>query len=400
MAGVCLAVCLPALSAGACGRKGPPLPPLSRVPDAVSEIQARRVGDDVYVRLVVPAQNVDASGPADLARVDVLAVTSDRPLAPETFVKVAEQIASVPVARVEPDAGNAPRPDATAAVPGARQGTSITVRERLDGGKLTPIPAPEPAAPSAEAPSKPDPDTGEAATRIAGPRRYYMAVAYSARNRSVTRGAQASVSVALPPPAPERLDVSYTQESMTLSWNAPSGATSYNVYRDEASADTAPPPPSWDVVPPAPVNATPLTASSFEEPVAFGRERCYRVRSVRAEEGSFVDGPLSARVCRTPEDTFPPRAPAELAAAAAAEGIALRWAPNTEPDLGGYLILRGRPGDATLLPITPTPIAQTQFVDREVMSGLRYVYAVVAVDTRTPAPNRSPESQRDEATAP
>ena len=107
----------------------------------------------------------------------------------------------------------------------------------------------------------------------------------------------------------------------------------------------------------------------------------------------------SSRICVTPDDRFPPAAPTELAALTAKDGITLRWAPNTEPDLGGYLVLRGRSGDAKLLQIAAVPPTQTQYLDRDVMSGVRYVYAVVAVDSRLPVPNVSAESERVEETA-
>ena len=60
----------------ACGKKGPPLAPFVRVP-AAAEVEApRRVGDDVYVTVTVPATNIDGSKPASIARVEVYGVTT------------------------------------------------------------------------------------------------------------------------------------------------------------------------------------------------------------------------------------------------------------------------------------------------------------------------------------
>jgi hypothetical protein len=123
------------------------------------------------------------------------------------------------------------------------------------------------------------------------------------------------------------------------------------------------------------------------------------VRALRSDAAGAAEG-AAARKCLTPEDRFPPAAPTEFVALSAKDGITLRWAPNTEPDLGGYLVLRGRSGDAKLQQIATLPPAQTQYLDRDVMSGGRYVYAVVAIDSRKPEPNPSAESDRDEATAP
>ena len=45
--------------------------------------------------------------------------------------------------------------------------------------------------------------------------------------------------------------------------------------------------------------------------------------------------------------------------------INLIWDANTEADLGGYLVLRGEaPGD-TLQPLTPEPIKETRYQDRD-----------------------------------
>jgi fibronectin type 3 domain-containing protein len=90
-------------------------------------------------------------------------------------------------------------------------------------------------------------------------------------------------------------------------------------------------------------------------------------------------------------DTFPPVAPAGLIAVADADGISLIWDENTEPDLAGYLVLRGTAPDATLQPLTVEPIEVTAYQDIDVTAGGRYVYRIVAVDTAVP-PNASPPS--------
>jgi hypothetical protein len=46
----------------------------------------------------------------------------------------------------------------------------------------------------------------------------------------------------------------------------------------------------------------------------------------------------------------------------------------------------------------PNPIAETNFRDTTVTSGVHYVYAVVAVDKASP-PNASAQSARQEVTA-
>jgi hypothetical protein len=96
---------------------------------------------------------------------------------------------------------------------------------------------------------------------------------------------------------------------------------------------------------------------------------------------------------------FPPVPPRQLAAVASEGAISLIWEPNAEPDLGGYVVLRGDLSDATLHPLTASPILEARYRDESAEPGRQYVYAVIAVDDRLPLPNRSAESNRVEETA-
>jgi hypothetical protein len=175
------------------------------------------------------------------------------------------------------------------------------------------------------------------------------------------------------------------------------------VYRELATdAPTTPASATpWDAVPPSPINPAPLAALSYTDSsdVQLGRQRCYTVRAVRGVAPNFIVGAPSERTCVTPEDRFPPEAPTNLSAIAAEGVISLLWEPNGEADLGGYVVLRGRAGDATLQPLTDAPVKDTRYADRDVVPGVRYVYAIQAVDTHTPVANASVESNRVEETA-
>ena len=119
--------------------------------------------------------------------------------------------------------------------------------------------------------------------------------------------------------------------------------------------------------------------------VVYGVERCFAVRAVDSiDTNSTAQGILSPIGCVTPKDTFPPAVPKSLGAIAGAGVINLIWDANTEADLAGYIVLRGEaPGD-TLRAITPAPVKDTRFRDETVRPGVRYVYAVVAVDNADP----------------
>jgi len=64
------------------------------------------------------------------------------------------------------------------------------------------------------------------------------------------------------------------------------------------------------------------------------------------------------------------------------------------PLLAGYIVLRGVPPSGTMAPVTPMPIQVTTLRD-PVPPGVRYVYAVEAVDK---AGNTSMPSSRSEET--
>ena len=78
--------------------------------------------------------------------------------------------------------------------------------------------------------------------------------------------------------------------------------------------------------------------------------------------------------------------------------VSLVWDQNTEPDLDGYLILRGEVPGGTLTPLTTQVVKDATYRDTTVKPGVRYMYAVVAVDNASPR-NQSPPSTREEVTA-
>ena len=145
------------------------------------------------------------------------------------------------------------------------------------------------------------------------------------------------------------------------------------------------------------LNETPLDAPAYsEERGEYGAERCYAVRTLDVVAGFEVRSRLSPVTCVTFVDTFPPAPPDGLTAVGSQGEVSLLWRPNEEPDLAGYQVLRGLPGDETLQPLTDAPTAGNTYRDATAAPGVRHVYAVRAVDT---ASNESEPSDRVEATA-
>jgi len=440
-----LTIAAVALVAAACGKKGPPLPPIVHIPTGVDHLSARRVGSDVFLTLTVPAQNIDKTTPADVGRVEVYGYTGTSQPPRARFLEVAAVVATVSVLPPESEAqtskkpatpnaskGSGNPPAKEIADPQAVQGAMVTVKERLTPESLVARPLPAPAPRSSKTTSI-VPAAPEGALR-----RFYVAIAFSVRGRPGPPSMFAELPIVPAPDAPRDVVATLGPEAISLSWepaggligfllehplaiesspidepvvpgapaptagaDVPAGPTRYNVYREiEPLPDTARKPEPGPATIAAPINPAPLSALSFSEPIPLldSRKRCYTVRSIRGTGASMVESEASMAACVTPTD-FPPAAPMGLSTNVEPGAISLSWEPNTEPDLAGYLVLRGEAGDATLTPLTGSVITDAMFVDRTVRPGVRYVYAVKAIDTHLPTPNVSAESDRVEETA-
>ncbi|MGE3885459.1 MAG: hypothetical protein AB7H81_03430 [Vicinamibacterales bacterium] len=413
----------------ACGKKGPPLAPLARVPSPPANPQAARVGDDVYVWFTVPSANISGQSPADVSAIDLYAVTATEPPSGEDLTDAAVKIGTYAVRPVLPPPPpvpeGGPAPPAIALPPGFAQGAVAVVRETLSPELrvATALPARtaqrEPPADETVDELLPGPLVwpGDAALL----RRFYFAVAVGPRSRRSAPSQVVSVPVDDASSAPMDLRIDYTEAGMTLAWAAPGNArpaqtepapdllpsrpllappppTGYHVFEVPRAALPAPDP--YSITLPAPLTPQPLGTTTFAVPgpVRYGEERCFVVRPTDAVAGAVVVGPASMPACVTPVDTFPPAPPGQLAAIAGVGVINLIWEPNAEADLAGYIVLRGvAPGDA-LQAITPTPIRETTYRDEAATPGVRYTYAVVAVDTASPQ-NVSGQSNRVEETS-
>jgi hypothetical protein len=420
-----LLLCLgAALLVVACGKKGNPLPPLQRIPAAPADFAVTRVDDQVYLRFTAPAANVDGARPADVTRVELYAITLAQPrafddLAAEDLREAATLVAAVPVRRplppLPPPVEGVPAPPLPPPAPGLDQGAVMVMREDLTPETQVAAPVPEPRAagrPVAEEIDVPRPLIAAAG---AGPQRYYFVVAVSPRGRYGPHSAIVPAPLAGTSGAPSPPRVTVSETSMTIRWTPPSDARGIAIPPEPGLLPSrpivpGPPPTTFDVyevprnVPggaplavPAPLTPEPMAALEFtQEGITLGGERCFYVRAVDIVDGVHVRGPASPVECTSFADVFPPPAPQELVAVAVPAGINLLWEPSDAGDVAGYLVLRGEAPGATLTALMTAPVTTFSYRDETVRQGVRYVYAVVAVDA---AGNRSQESNRVEETA-
>jgi hypothetical protein len=255
----------------------------------------------------------------------------------------------------------------TAALPG----TAMPVPE---------VPGSSPAAVGAIAPVPPLPPLPNYAARL------YAVRGVTKGGRPGPPSTRLELPLVVPPGPPPVPAATATETSIVLTWSPATSETpiAYNIYK-AGSAD--------------PINPAPVAAGKFERAgVTFGTEECFTLRAIEKVANISLESTPSEPVCLTPRDTFAPAAPKGFSIVAGSGTMNLGWDANTESDLAGYLVLRGEaPGD-TLQPLTPAPITATSYEDKTVKPGVRYVYAIIAVDKATP-PNRSAPSTRLEETA-
>ena len=148
-----------------------------------------------------------------------------------------------------------------------------------------------------------------------------------------------------PPTAPTNLSASVNQDTVNLSWDEVSDATSYNVYRDSS------------------LIASPTTNAFTDTALADGTY-LYEVSAVDDAGESTSKASVSATV-----NNEPPTAPTNLSASANGSNVNLSW--NTVNDATSYNVYR----DSSLLESTTA----NAFTDTALADGT-YLYEVSAVD--------------------
>lgn len=396
-----------AVLAGACGQKGPPLAPLNLVPSAPPNLAAKLVGGEVRLQFNVPSTNANGPGALVLDRIEVYAATvapgaarpSNRDLLTSKYRVGTIAIKPPPV---EGEAEPEPAPDDHRPAAGER----TTFEEPLAGEALVPVFTKMPPVVPADIAARAARLSAVAiAAAVMGAAAQATAAAmpplaaaptYAVRLYSVrglTKGGRpgppstrVEIPLVDPPPPPPPPTLAATETAIVLTWIplVSMAPLTYNVYKAGGSD---------------PINAGPIADGHYERAgIEFGTEECFALRSVQTIAAITLESESTEPACLTPRDTFPPAAPRGVSLVAGAGVMNLSWDANKEGDLGGYLVLRGDvPGD-TLQPLTPAPIASTSYEDKTVRPGVRYAYAIVAVDKASPA-NRSAPSPRVEETA-
>ena len=341
---VCCALCF--FWAG-CARIADPKPPERRIPEAVHDLEARQVGEEVLLTFSVPERNTDGSPARTIRSLEIFRVTekaetemslSSADLSEEIFFSLATRVFSIPAARF----------------PEYTRGNVFTIRDSprtAPGGSIYSL------------------------------RFRYIAFFVNEKNQAAGLGRQAVVQPMILPPAPEDLAAVVTEQEIRVTWTPPPGNAdtarplriAYNIYRSETP----------DGFPAVPVNDMPLAAAEYtDRDFEFDKNYYYAVRVV-ALSNPPAEGANSRILKVETRDIFPPSPPGNFTAVAENGIVTLFWTPSPSADVAGYRIFRNSRTKGLEKPRTPLRdglITGISFRDENADPGGDYIYEIQAVD--------------------
>ena len=444
-----------------CGIRGRPLPPLIIVPAIVSDLTAVRFGNEVHLHFTVPEANADGSRPPDISRVDIYAVTTlpeEGGAAPalDEWLESADPIYTFDVVVLEeppagdtedPEEGDAEAPEDRAETAGAGEhalgpGDPVTVVEELTPDAVEPVRIEPDEEDEDEELDEDDAEEDAEEPKLAGPllspplprapRRIYIAVAVSRRNRQSAAATAPPVPVQPPPDPPGRPGLTYTETAITIEWSAPDtarlpvqapvladGGTAYSPTADSRTAASEPvetEPVETEPVETEPVETEPVETEPVEtEPVETEPVETEPVETEPVETEPVETEPVETEPAQTePVETEPAQTEPVESGPAASEPAVLssvtllsqqtpsRYdvydvSPPTEAESeeGGEL-----DADDTGLPrpLNDQPLAATSHTVVETTLGVERCFLVRTVDAVDPIDRLALRSAASETT--
>lgn len=201
-------------------------------------------------------------------------------------------------------------------------------------------------------------------TVSAGGSYYYTVTAVSAGGESAM---SAYVGTTTIPPAPTGLAATAGNSQVALSWNAATGASSYNVKRATTSGG------------PYTTIASGVGTTSYTDSTAVNGTTYYYVVSAVNSSGESAN---STQVSAAPNGPVAPNAPTGLTASAQKQAgkIKLTWVQSTSANITNNKVYRSTTSGGPYTLVT-TLAATTAYTDTGLTSGRTYYYVVTAVNS-------------------
>ncbi len=335
-----------------CGKKGPPLPPLPRVPAAAADVEATLWGSILEL-------SWSAAPPPEPGQ-----------------VRVGYEIAWL----VEPRSGGEP-----ASAAGAPAGAAATGRIMAEG-RRAPGPALEWSGSGSRRARRAEArvEIGEIPSRSA---LSVIVVARAGRQSAPSKPVTIDASGDAPP-AVEEFEARSEPQGVRLRWRAAGAPARLELFRLEPGPGSRPL---------LLARVDPASGQFLDASARLGAQYRYSARPRRAAgERAWVAGPQVDSAPLAYTDTFAPEAPRGLTLLVESGGARLLWSPNREPDLAGYRVYR-RLGDTEEEAVGSVSRSEVSWLDTEAAEGAQVVYRVTAFDT-SPQQNESAFSEPVAAT--
>ncbi len=191
------------------------------------------------------------------------------------------------------------------------------------------------------------------------------------------------------PPPPMNPNAVVFEEHIKITWEESEKSTNestipivkgYNIYRSEGRG-------RMSRINPKVIKETAFIDKKFE----FGFTYFYMIRTTISDSAPFYESDDSEIIEILAKDVFPPDAPVGLIAIAGEDYIALSWDANSEKDLAGYRIWRKKEEEHKYILLTPDPVKENVYNDIVVEKNIRYCYAITALDVCGNESNKSKE---------
>jgi hypothetical protein len=355
-----------------CGKKGPILPPLEKIPQTVAGLTLNQVGLELHLSWRLPTSYLDGSPIETVSLLEMWRYEEE----------IEPQVVTDTEAALDPEAE---APEAASQIP-------LTPEKMRSGAVLW-------QEFSADSFSDLQPDPEGAPQEFSflyllnkedvGLKKLGFSVKVrDSKGRSSDFSSWAAVESLNTVAPPSGLKAELSPQHIRLTWQAPEKNLAgseppeikgYNLYR--VSGDEAP----------QMLNQSLVIEPNYEDKsIEFGTLYVYLVRAVSRESSPLQESADSEPMEIKAEDSFPPAAPKGLIAISSGGTISLSWDLNQESDLTGYKLWRRPVGADVFELLTPEGIDENTYTDSRIQKNIRYDYAVSALDR---AGNESPRSK-------